>query len=472
MSYARLAQRLFNTPLLITAEKLDVLDHVLRAYEEGRAKLLSPYEKKERPELALNGAPQMTQEGYIRTAQGVAIIPVIGTLVQRTGGMDAESGLTSYAQIGAQVAAAISDPQTRGILLEVDSPGGEANGVFDLAAEIRAASGIKPIFAHAGEQALSAGYAVASAAEAVYTPRTGLVGSIGARMRHVDQSQYDAKRGFVYTDIVSGERKADMSPHEPLSDPARQFMQDHVDRLGNIFTAHVADMRGIDEQAVRDTAAAIIHADQAESLGLINGVATINETMQLLLDRIATQSQPNYGMRAAARAPIPARSAQTDEGVTTMADPKETTYTAAQLAEAETRSAAKAKADAEAEAAKKLAEAGDSGKAAAKAASEAERKRIQAIQTCEAAKGKPALAAHLALETDMSVEQATALLAKAAPEAGATSPTNLLAAHMANVPNPKVGADGSGGDGEETEAAVVARIMNAGKPPKLTSVAK
>lgn len=91
---------------------------------------------------------------------------------------------------------------------------------------------------------------------------------------------------------------------------------------------------------------------------------------------------------------------------------------------------------------------------AAKAATEAERKRVHAIQTCEAAKGKPALAAHLALETEMTVEQASALLAKAAPEAAAsTAPANLLAAAMAKEKNPSIGADA--GDGEPPKCAVI-----------------
>lgn len=82
---------------------------------------------------------------------------------------------------------------------------------------------------------------------------------------------------------------------------------------------------------------------------------------------------------------------------------------------------------------------------AAKASAETERKRIAAIQTCEAAKGKPQLAAHLALETDMTVEQAQALLAKAAVET--TAAANPLAAAM--PPNPKVTPD----SGEPTPKA-------------------
>jgi ClpP class serine protease len=455
MSYARLAQRLYNVPLLITADKLDVLDHVLRAYDEGRAKLLSPYEKKERPELALGGAPQLTQSGYIRTAQGVAIIPILGTMVQRTGGMDAESGLTSYGAIGGQLSAAMNDPFTRGILLEIDSSGGEANGLFDLAAEIRDAAGYKPIFAHANEQAFSAAYALASAAEAIYTPRTGMVGSIGARMRHVDQSAYDAKRGFVYTDIVSGARKADMSPHAALSDPARLFMQDHVDRLGDMFTNLVVEMRGVDEQVVRDTQAGLLHADEAIDRGLINGVATINETMQMLLTRIAEPQASSHGMRAAESAVALEITKPTGD---TKMDAKEL---ATQLAAAKAEGVTEGRTTAEADTAKRIA---DTQAAAATAAQE----RISAILGHDEAKDRQTLSKHLAFKTTQSVEDIAATLAASPKEVAAAvagnplaAPANLLAAAMGKVPNPQVGPGSL--EGEETVESLAASIINAGK---------
>ena len=72
----------------------------------------------------------------------------------------------------------------------------------------------------------------------------------------------------------------------------------------------------------------------------------------------------------------------------------------------------------------------------------AERERVRAIVTSEAAKDRPALAAHLAFETEMTVEAAQALLAKAAPEATA-KPANVLDAAMRGT-NPTVGADGEG----------------------------
>ena len=101
---------------------------------------------------------------------------VIGTLVSRSGYLDATSGLASYVEIGEAIAGAMSDPTVRGVVLDVDSAGGKVGGLFDLVEHIRAmtaASG-KPLWAVANESALSAAYAIASATDRVYVTRTGV----------------------------------------------------------------------------------------------------------------------------------------------------------------------------------------------------------------------------------------------------------------------------------------------------------
>ena len=80
--------------------------------------------------------------------------------------------------MGKQLAAARADPMVRGILLELDSPGGEASGIQDFARALRTTSQEKPVIAHANEMAFSAAYWIASAAEELYAPASGMVGSV------------------------------------------------------------------------------------------------------------------------------------------------------------------------------------------------------------------------------------------------------------------------------------------------------
>ncbi len=66
-----------------------------------------------------------------RVVNGIAVLPVTGTLVHRLGGMRPFSGMTGYDGIVACLQQAMADSQVRGVLLDIDSPGGQAAGAFD-----------------------------------------------------------------------------------------------------------------------------------------------------------------------------------------------------------------------------------------------------------------------------------------------------------------------------------------------------
>lgn len=458
MSYLRYADRIYNCPLLITSEKARMLEQVIRAHEEGRASLLSPaVAPTPRRELALPGVTR-TDGGYLRTADGIAIIQSIGTFVQRSGDeqLDAMSGLVAYSSLSQQMQTAGNDPRIGGVLWEVDSNGGEVSGIIDAVATIRAVAAKKPVWAIANEKAFSAGMWTATAAGKLFAAQTAMVGSIGVRMLHVDQSQRDAKQGLVYTEIVAGARKADFSPHAPLSDAAMATAQAEVDRIYAMFVQAVADHRGIDPQTVRNTEAGLLAPMEALAIGLIDGIQSFDETLAQLT---AEAQHVIHGMRAAARAPIPTPETAAIEGANIMTEQVNTAATAAQLTEAETRGRIAAEADT----AKQVAV------AQAQAAKDAQ-SRISAILTHAEATGRRTLAEHLAFKTTSTVEEAAAMLA-AAPKEAAAAPTNLLAAAMKGVNNPVVGADaGTGADGEETAQAVGARIAAAAKRTKLKAV--
>jgi ClpP class serine protease len=209
-----LASRVFGTPLMIARAKLEVILGVLAPRLAGGT--LEPINAESDP------SPQISV-----TVEKIAVVSVIGTLVSRSSYLDAASGLQSYADIGGAIADATNDPTVRGIILDVDSPGGEVGGLFDLVEQIRAIKGSteKPLWAVANESALSAAYAIARAADRLYVTRTGEVGSIGVVAVHIDESGADSKAGLAWTFVFAGERKIDGNAHEPLSERARATIQ-------------------------------------------------------------------------------------------------------------------------------------------------------------------------------------------------------------------------------------------------------
>jgi len=281
-----LAARLFGVPLAIHRPKLDVILAVLGP-RVGLADLaaapgFTP------PTRANSGSPP-----------GVAVIPIHGTLVRRTVGLEAESGLTSYTGLAAQLDAAIGNPAVSAILLDIDSPGGESGGVFDLADRIRAASQIKPVWAVANDMAFSAAYALASAASRVFVSRTGGVGSIGVIAMHVDQSEKDAQEGVHYTAVFAGDRKNDLNPHEPISSEAHAFLKAEVNRIYGLFVETVARHRGIEPSTVRDTEAGLFFGQAAVAMGLADAIGTFDDALAQLLASLSPNPTP---VAAAARA--------------------------------------------------------------------------------------------------------------------------------------------------------------------------
>ncbi len=120
-----IASRVFGTPLMIARAKLEVILGVLAPRLAGIP--LEPIDK------ATDPAPQISI-----TVERIAVVSVIGTLVARSSYIDAASGLLSYGEIGDAIATAMGDPLVRGVILDVDSPGGEVGGLFDLIDQIGA----------------------------------------------------------------------------------------------------------------------------------------------------------------------------------------------------------------------------------------------------------------------------------------------------------------------------------------------
>lgn len=269
-----LAARLFGVPLAIHRPKLDVILAVIGP-RVGMTDLASP--------AGFTTPPRSTTT----PTSGVAVIPIHGTLVRRTVGLEAESGLTSYTQLAAQLDAALANPEVAAIVLDIDSPGGESGGVFDLADRIRAATQVKPVWAVANDMAFSAAYALASAASKVFVSRTGGVGSIGVIAMHVDQSEKDAQDGVRYTAVFAGDRKNDLTPHAPITNEAHALLQAEVDRIYGLFVETVARNRGLDVAAVRKTEAGLFFGQAALAIGLADAIGTVEDALGQLLESVS-----------------------------------------------------------------------------------------------------------------------------------------------------------------------------------------
>jgi len=226
--------------------------------------------------------------GVVTQGRSVAVLNVSGALVNRFEGGMCDPGPLSYEELTAAYNSALADDRFEAIVLRLETPGGMASGLFDLADRINATNaksgGAKRVIACIDDYAYSAGYGIAAACDEIWITRTGGAGSVGVIAYHYDQSGYDAKIGLKVTPVFSGEHKADMSPHAPLGDSARDWLQGRMDSMRTMFAQSVADYRGMDFAAVIATEAQVYQGHEAIAIGFADRVGTFADLMRELAD--------------------------------------------------------------------------------------------------------------------------------------------------------------------------------------------
>lgn len=221
---------------------------------------------------------------YQLTDHGIAVVPVLGPLVSRGDWLTRLLGAQDYAELSATAETAFADAASRAVVLELDSPGGEVGGLFELVERLtalRQASG-KPLWAVASENALSAAYAIASAADRIYVTRTAEVGSIGVVAAHLDESQADAMAGHHWTLIHAGRHKIDGHAHAPLSEDARAAIQADVDALHGQLIELIASNRAMTPESVQATQAAIYRGRRGIDSGLADRLGSLDAALAAL----------------------------------------------------------------------------------------------------------------------------------------------------------------------------------------------
>lgn len=288
MHHTQIAQRVFNTPLMVDPAKALAFLTGLGPRITGREISVEGVEIAAEAQEAASMTVRASLFGDDLTnrqarngsqpfavVDGIAVIEIAGTLVHRGAWIGQSSGLTSYEGIAAQLQAALADPTIRGIALDIDSFGGEVAGAFDLADRLRAARQVKPVQAFVADHALSAAYALASQSDRIILPRTGAVGSIGVVAMHSDMSGALDQKGIAVTLIHAGARKVDANPYQPLPETVRARIAGELEDLRQLFAETVAEGRGRRLDALRalGTEAAVFRGEAAVFAGLADEVA-------------------------------------------------------------------------------------------------------------------------------------------------------------------------------------------------------
>jgi protease-4 len=193
--------------------------------------------------------------------------------------MDSSDGLFSTETYDHQLfleelRAAQEDPTIKGILFEVNSPGG---GVYESAEIAREMKKIKeigiPVYVSMKNTAASGGYYISAGADKIFATEETVTGSIGVIMSGLNYSGLLDKLGIEDSTYKSGALKDMGSSTRPATDEDKKVLQTYVDNAYSRFVSIVAQGRGMSEDAVRKIADGRIYdGQQAVENGLVDAI--------------------------------------------------------------------------------------------------------------------------------------------------------------------------------------------------------
>jgi signal peptide peptidase SppA len=225
---------------------------------------------------------------------GVAIIPVDGSIVRRADFFSSVSGAVSVNSLARDFTAALRDESVQAILFNIDSPGGEVNGINELADMIYAARKTKPIHAYISHLGASAAYWIASACSEIVADATSQVGSIGV-VGTMPNPEKDAKRTVEFISSQSPHKRPNIA-----TEGGRAQVQARVDALADVFVAAVARNRKVSQAIVLKDfgGGGMFVGKDAVKAGLVDKIGSFEATLAALVagqDDVADSAAKDTG---------------------------------------------------------------------------------------------------------------------------------------------------------------------------------
>lgn len=203
----------------------------------------------------------------------IAIVRVEGTIQEQTqsSALETSSGYQHDSTMN-YIDELMDDPENKGILLYVDSPGGtvyESEELYQKLKEYKETTK-RPIWDYMAHYAASGGYMVSMASDKIYANSNTTTGSIGVIMSGYDMSGLYEKLGIRYVSITSGKNK----DSSKFTDEQIAIYQDQINEAYEKFVNIVADGRDMSVEDVKKLADGRTYtAKQAKNNGLIDEIS-------------------------------------------------------------------------------------------------------------------------------------------------------------------------------------------------------
>ena len=297
MKLANVLYKLYCSPWLIVPEVHRQLAAIVKDHWTGDAHLLGgrleEFLRKASCDMPMNPADDKDDgedDEDALTSDGIAILSIDGVIGRKVSDLKKSSGVCDLLDVQAKLGTAMRDENCKGVMLVIDSPGGTVGGVPECAELIAACAAMKPVVSYCDGVMASAAYWLGSQADAVYSSKTGEIGSIGVYQAILDASRAYEMEGYKVELFKTGKFKGMGISGLPLTDEQRAKIQADVDQVFGWFTSAILAKRPkVPADAMQGQT---FFGNDAKKMKLIDATGSELDAMAELRAMIAKRSKP------------------------------------------------------------------------------------------------------------------------------------------------------------------------------------
>jgi len=197
-----------------------------------------------------------------------------------------------------------SRPEIRGVVLRLDSPGGDGSASDLLWRSVSLLSREKPVVVSMGDVVASGGYYMAAAADALFAEAGTITGSIGVVGGKVDLEGFYRRVGLAKEGVERGARAGLLSEARGFTPEERAAVRDMLASVYDTFLDRVARGRGLSSEAVARVAEGRVWSGaRADSLGLVDAIGGPLEALREVRRRAGLRDEDRYLLELHPRLP-------------------------------------------------------------------------------------------------------------------------------------------------------------------------
>jgi protease-4 len=214
----------------------------------------------------------------------IAFVVGEGTILHGSGGdaLGSDEGFTSGAFIR-QLREVAQDNSVKGVILRVDSPGGDAVASDEILREVKLLREKKPMVISMSDAAASGGYYVAMTGDPIVAYPNTYTGSIGVVFGKLTLRGLYDKLGIT-KDILTRGKNADIdTDYYPPSDTAKAKLNEIMEQIYREFVSKAAQSRKVKYEQLEPLAQGRVWmGTQAKGNGLIDDIGGIEKAIELI----------------------------------------------------------------------------------------------------------------------------------------------------------------------------------------------